>query len=246
MQAGFGLGAEPPDAGIAVPVVEAVLQRQLRLANAAHAVQGGPRQDGGAAAVIKLFVQAGQQVIGVLEIGAEAVFDDMKQVFHTGRGAIAGLGHAGHCGEALAQTHELIVPIRLFALEYVGIQLAQRREAGLQVWVKLMRSRHGRAAEQDRQHQNAVATPPKRAFNLAADEINTRLVYPSVDLGQPVRADEHQHHGGGVDGGGDALREIVADVDTVLVIKQGVGVEPMAEFAKQAAGMASCVMCGGS
>ena len=44
-----------------------------------------------------------------------------------------------------------------------------------------------------------------------------------------------------VDGGGDALREIVADVDTVLVVKQGVGVEPMAEFAKQSAGMASCV-----
>ena len=97
-------------------------------------LQSGPSQVGGDAAVIKLFVQAGQQAIGVLEMGAEAVFDDAKQVFHTGRGSIAGLGHAGHRGKALAQTYELIVPIRLFAPEFVGIQPAQRRETGVQVW----------------------------------------------------------------------------------------------------------------
>ena len=110
----------------------------------------------------------------------------------------------GTRGKALAQTHELIVPIRLFALEFVGIQLAQRREAGLQVGIKLINSRHDRAAEQDRQHQDAVAMAVKREFNLAADEIDTRLGYPPVNFVQPVRADEHQHHGSGIDGGGDA------------------------------------------
>ncbi len=123
----------------------------------------------------------------------------------------------------------------------MGIQLAQRRKTGLQAGEKLISSRHDRTAEQDRQHQDAVATPVKRTFDLTADEIDTRLNCPPVDFGQPVGADEHQHHGGGIDGGGNALREIIADVDAILVVKQGVGVEPMAEFAKQAAGMASGV-----
>jgi hypothetical protein len=38
LQRAVRLGAQPPDAGIAVAVVVAVLQRELRLADAAHAV----------------------------------------------------------------------------------------------------------------------------------------------------------------------------------------------------------------
>lgn len=76
---------------------------------------------------------------------AEGMLDDAKRLL----AALAPgtrRGGAGHPDDAFAQAHELVIPIRLLALEGMRVDAAQVGEAGSQVGVEAVRRRHGRVA----------------------------------------------------------------------------------------------------
>ena len=224
-----GFRTQPPDAGVGVAVGVAVGQRELGLADPAHAVQRGRLGATGAhhrgrpAPALQLSPQRPQQVVRILKTRTQQVLDHLPRPRLSGALAVAFARGGGHGGDEAAQANELVFPVVLLArLEGMRVAPAQGRQPVLERLGEPADRRHRGTTQQHRDDADGV--PPLEAaqsvFDLLAHKVHLGQAGSAIDLVQPARPDQDQDDGRAVDPVRQALRKVLAAVDALGIEEQ--------------------------
>ena len=243
LQAVFAFGAQPPDGGIAVAVLVAVPQGELRLADAAHAVDRRRRHGAGGCRIPQRLPELCELALGVAEVPAQRMSDDAKGPVRARRHTKARRGHPGHGGDQRTQANELRFPVGVAAVEGVHVHLAKTRDVLVQRRMQVADRGGGRARTQHRyQGRSARAgSKPQRMCDLAAHIVGLRQAGTAVDLRNPVGTDHHQHYLRRRNGIRQPLRKGLSGQDGSGVVEECVGVEPVRKAVMEPPGMAGCI-----
>ncbi len=236
-------GAQPPHGGIAIAVLVAVFQRELRLADPAHAVDRRCRHCRCGGRSTERPRDLSELVVRVTEVPAQRMLDDVERLLRAGRHAKARRWHPGHRGDQPTEANELRLPVGVAAVEGVHVHCEKTRYVLVQRRVQVVNRWGGCASEQYGNHRRTaragLATQCLR--HLATHVVRLRQAGAAVDLGNPVGTDHYKNHLRSRDGVRQTLREGLPGRDGGGVVEEGAGVEPMSKAVMEPPGMAAPV-----